>query len=89
MLRDATAIRRRLLFRHRCALPMRVACAWCDTEISAGVEPTSHGICPTCVVRLNPEPVEHAGEDVTNADHGGGLGSGVGSEVNMNPNMEG
>ena len=48
----------------------------------------ARGGCGAIVV-LNPEPVEHAGEDVTNADHGGGLGSGVGSEVNMNPNMEG
>lgn len=26
----------------------RVACAWCRTELSPGIEPTSHGICGAC-----------------------------------------
>lgn len=30
----------------------RKECAWCRTEMRPGVEPTSHGICPTCAEKL-------------------------------------
>jgi len=30
------------------AASLRVACGWCLKELRAGVEPTSHGICPPC-----------------------------------------
>lgn len=32
-------------------LPLRVACAWCQTEMRAGREPSSHGICGVCAER--------------------------------------
>jgi len=35
-------------------VPRRV-CAWCQTEIAPGVEPASHGICPTCQARVRAE----------------------------------
>ena len=31
---------------------LRVVCAWCDREMSAGDEPTSHGLCGWCASRI-------------------------------------
>lgn len=30
----------------------REACAWCGRVLREGPEPTSHGICPDCLARL-------------------------------------
>ncbi len=30
----------------------REACAWCGRVLREGPEPTSHGICPECLARL-------------------------------------
>jgi len=30
----------------------RVECAWCNTEMKPGSEPTSHGICPECAEKM-------------------------------------
>ncbi len=32
-----------------------VWCAWCETELSAGVLPVSHTVCPRCWDRLMAE----------------------------------
>ncbi|OVE77704.1 hypothetical protein BVX99_01940 [bacterium F16] len=29
--------------------PIQVVCGWCDSEISPGSSPASHGICPSCL----------------------------------------
>lgn len=38
--------------------PHRVECAWCNTQLSPGREPTSHGICSACrVIYFGPEVI--------------------------------
>ena len=34
------------------ALPLRIVCAWCQKVLSVGREPTSHSMCPGCIVRF-------------------------------------
>jgi hypothetical protein len=34
--------------------PLRLECAWCDTLLRDGREPTSHGICEACSERVFP-----------------------------------
>jgi len=33
----------------------RVVCAWCKEEVSPGIEPVSHTICPTCLEKHKEE----------------------------------
>lgn len=37
------------------ALLMRIVCAWCQKEVRAGAEPTSHGICDPCKAKVERE----------------------------------
>ena len=35
--------------------PVKIVCAWCQTVLSDGTEPPSHGICPACQVKHFPD----------------------------------